>query len=150
MITSIRIGFITTGVMINREETLKQTIVLAIYFMLTYTTYLSFSCIITYIAEHDDGQYDYAPLVALVVNYSVYFVTLIFSSGITDYKKQFQISAICHLINYAVYIPGFTDDWGLIAGIVGALFGGYGAAIYWVSQGGYLIKLFRTYHIPEN
>jgi MFS family permease len=35
-------------------------------------------------------------------------------------------------------------------GIIGALFGGYGAAIYWVSQGGYLIKLFKKYNIPQN
>lgn len=60
------------------------------------------------------------------------------------------MSAICHLINYAVYIPGWKGDLGLIAGIVGAVFGGYGAAIYWVSQGGYMMKLFRTYHIREN
>jgi len=118
--------------------------------MLTYTTYLSFACIITYIAEHEEGQYNYGPLVALASNYTVYFVTLIFSSAITNFKRQFQISAICHLINYLVYIPDFKGDLGLVAGIIGALFGGYGAAIYWVSQGGYLMKLFKTYKIKEN
>lgn len=35
-------------------------------------------------------------------------------------------------------------------GIVGALFGGYGAAIYWVSQGGYMMKLFKKYGINTN
>lgn len=84
---------------------------------------------------------------ALASNYSVYFVTLIFSSAITNFKKQFQISAICHLINYLVYIPDFKGDLGLVVGIVGAVFGGYGAAIYWVSQGGYMMKLFKTYKI---
>jgi hypothetical protein len=74
-------------------------------------------------------------------------VTLIFSPIITNFKLQFQISAICHSINYAVYIPDFKGDLGLIAGIIGALFGGYGAAIYWVSQGGYMMKLFKIYNI---
>jgi hypothetical protein len=54
------------------------------------------------------------------------------------------------MINYAVYIPDFTGDMGLLMGIIGALFGGYGAAIYWVSQGGYLMKLFLIYGIPKN
>jgi MFS family permease len=60
------------------------------------------------------------------------------------------MSAIAHLINYAVYIPDFKGDLGLIAGVIGAIFGGYGAAIYWVSQGGYLMKLFKRYNIPKN
>lgn len=65
-----------------------------------------------------------------------------FSPLIKKYKWQFQVSAIFHLINYIVYIPDFQGDMGLIAGIIGAVFGGYGAAIYWVSQGGYMVKLF--------
>lgn len=77
-------------------------------------------------------------------------VTLIFSPAFTNFKKQFQISAICHLINYAVYIPDFKEEWGLLMGIIGALFGGYGAAIYWVSQGGYMMKLFKVYGIKTN
>lgn len=39
---------------------------------------------------------------------------------------------------------------GVIVGVVGAIFGGYGAAIYWVSQGGYMIKLFKRYNVKEN
>ena len=65
-------------------------------------------------------------------------------------RLLFQISAICHLINYAVYIPDFKGTLGLGMGIVGALFGGYGAAIYWVSQGGYMMKLFKKYGIKTN
>lgn len=41
------------GMAVYHKEVLKQTIILGIYFMLTYTTFLSFSCIITYIAEHE-------------------------------------------------------------------------------------------------
>lgn len=129
---------------------LKQSIALGVYFMLTYTTFLSFSCIITYIAEHEEGQYSYGPLVALAVNYLTYMVTLIFSPAITRFKWQFQVSAITHTINYLVYVPGFKGDLGLVMGIIGAFFGGYGAAIYWVSQGGYLMKLFKIYKIPKN
>lgn len=132
------------------KEVLKQSIILGIYFMLTYTTFLSFSCIVTYIAEHEEGQYNYGPLVALSVNYFTYMITLIFSPAIKNFKWQFQVSAITHLINYAVYIPDFTGDLGLIMGIIGGLFGGYGAAIYWVSQGGYLMKLFKIYGVPKN
>lgn len=126
----------------NPKEVRKQSIILGIYFNLTYTTYLSFSCIITFIAQNEEGQYNYAPLVALAVNYSVYMITLIFSPIIKNYKWQFQVSAIFHLINYLVYIPNFKEELGLVAGIIGALFGGYGAAVYWVSQGGYMVKLF--------
>lgn len=132
------------------RQALKQCIILGIYFMLTYTTFLSFSCIITYIAEHEEGQYSYAPLVALAVNYLTYLISLIFSTAITKFKWQFQMSALCHLINYAVYIPDYKGDLGLIMGVIGAVFGGYGAAIYWVSQGGYLMKLFKRYNIPKN
>jgi hypothetical protein len=39
---------------------------------------------------------------------------------------------------------------GMFVGIIGAVFGGYGAAIYWVSQGGYLMKLFKKYNIPKS
>ena len=60
------------------------------------------------------------------------------------------MSALCHLVNYVVYIPDYKGDLGLLMGIIGALFGGYGAAIYWVSQGGYLIKLFKKYNIPKD
>jgi hypothetical protein len=74
-------------------------------------------------------------------------ITLIFSPIIKNYKWQFQVSAICHLINYLVYIPDFKEELGLIAGVIGAIFGGYGAAIYWVSQGGYMVKLFEIYQI---
>jgi hypothetical protein len=151
------IGFIVCVCADNRymsggyhPEVTKQSVILGIYFMLTYTTFLSFSCIITYIAEHEEGQYDYAPLVALAVNYTTYLVSLIFATAITNFKWQFQVSALAHLINYAVYIPDFKGDLGLIAGIIGAVFGGYGAAIYWVSQGGYLMKLFKRYGVPKN
>lgn len=63
---------------------------------------------------------------------------------------MFQVSAICHLINYAVYIPNLKEEGGLLMGIIGGMFGGYGAAIYWVSQGGYMIKLFRFCSIPSS
>lgn len=132
------------------REVLKQTVILGIYFMLTYTTFLSFSCIITYIAEHEEGQYSYGPLVALAANYFTYLITLVFCTRIRDFKFQFQVSAVCHLVNYLVYIPDYKGDLGLLMGIIGALFGGYGAAIYWVSQGGYLIKLFKKYNIAKD
>lgn len=35
-------------------------------------------------------------------------------------------------------------------GIIGALFGGYGAAIYWVSQGGYMMRLFKVYGVSTH
>lgn len=132
------------------REVVKQSIILGIYFMLTYTTFLSFSCIITYIAEHEDGQISYGPLVALAINYLTYLISLIFSTAITKFKWQFQMSALCHLVNYAVYIPDFKGELGMVMGIIGAVFGGYGAAIYWVSQGGYLMKLFKKYGIPKS
>ena len=35
----------------------------------------------------------------------------------------------------------------LIVSVFGAIIGGYGASVLWVSQGGYMVKLFKRYNI---
>lgn len=77
-------------------------------------------------------------------------IVLIFTPAIKNFKRQFQISALCHLINYALFIPDFRGELNLLVGIIGGIFTGYGGAVYWVSQGGYMMKLFRTCGIEEN
>jgi len=37
----------------------------------------------------------------------------------------------------------------LIISIIAALIGGYGASVLWVSQGGYMVKLFKKYDIKN-
>lgn len=37
-----------------------------------------------------------------------------------------------------------------MSSILGAILGGFGASVLWVSQGGYLMKLFKKYQIEKN
>jgi hypothetical protein len=133
----------------DTKKATKQSIILGIYFMLTYLTYLSFSNIITYIDEHEEGEEADGPIILAVTNV-VFLIALFFTPTIKNFKKQFQISSLFHLINYALFIPDFRGDLNLLVGIVGGIFTGYGGAIYWVSQGGYMMKLFRACGVAEN
>lgn len=54
--------------------------------MLTYLTFLSFSNILTYITEHEGGQYSYSSIVALAVNYLIYVKWLNNGGTGADYK----------------------------------------------------------------
>ena len=38
----------------------------------------------------------------------------------------------------------------LVIGVIGAIIGGYGAAILWVSEGGYMTKLLSKNNIQKN
>ena len=38
----------------------------------------------------------------------------------------------------------------LIVTIIGSIVGGYGASVLWVSQGGYMVKLFRKYKVSDS
>ena len=63
------------------------------------------------------------------------------------YKKQFIFGAICYTINYALEIPDSLNTIGIIMIVVGSMLGGLGAAVVWVSQGGFMSKLFENYQI---
>jgi hypothetical protein len=43
----------------------------------------------------------------------------------------------------------FNEVVRLIVSIVAAIIGGYGASVLWVSQGGYMVRLFKVYGISE-
>jgi len=45
---------------------------------------------------------------------------------------------------------GFTHTPGLLIGLLGAVVSGFGAALLWVSQGGYMMKLFSVYEIERD
>jgi len=66
---------------------------------------------------------------------------LINATSITNFKKQFLIATICYSINYALYFLSLNKDLSLVTGIIGAIVGGYGASILWVSEGGYMTLL---------
>ena len=59
-----------------------------------------------------------------------------------SYKKQLIIGAICYTINYAIEIPLVLSPFGIFLLILGSVLGGFGAAIVWVSQGGFMTALF--------
>jgi hypothetical protein len=63
------------------------------------------------------------------------------------YKKQFIFGAICYTINYALEIPDSFNTIGIIMLVAGSMLGGLGAAVVWVSQGGFMAKLFEKYNI---
>ena len=67
-----------------------------------------------------------------------------------SYKKQLIIGAICYTINYALEIPVILNPFGIFLLILGSVLGGMGAAIVWVSQGGFMMRLFDKYQRPSN
>ena len=80
----------------------------------------------------------------------VYLIGLVKATTITNFKKQFLIAAICYSVNYALYFLQFNKDSSLVIGIVGAIIGGYGASILWVSEGGYMTLLLKKYNTQQN
>ena len=83
------------------------------------------------------------------MNYTVYMIGLTYAATLTNYKKQFEIAAITYTIGYALYIVDLNEVVRLIVSIIAALIGGYGASVLWVSQGGYMVKLFKKYNIKD-
>lgn len=132
------------------KQTQKQSIILGIFFLLLVTTYSSFSHIATYISEHDTNRYHFEGEVSLIVNYVVYLVGLTRAASIRNFKKQFLIAAICYSSNYALYLLGFTKLLALFSAAMGAAIGGFGASVLWVSQGGYMMRLFGRNKIEKD
>jgi hypothetical protein len=44
----------------NTVKTMRETVVLGVFFLMLVTTYASFSHIVTYIAEHSEQLYPFA------------------------------------------------------------------------------------------
>lgn len=114
------------------------------------TTYSSFSHIATYITEHDSNRYHFEGEVSLIVNYVVYLLGLTRAASIRNYKKQFLIAAVCYTCNYALYLLGFNGLLALFVAALGAAIGGFGASVLWVSQGGYMMRLFNRNKIEKD
>jgi MFS family permease len=105
---------------------------------------------VSYIAEHSDKIYAFEGEVALILNYVVYLLGLSRAPSIRNFKRQFLIAAICYSTNYALYLLNFGQILGLLVSIVGAIVGGFGASVLWVSQGGYMMKVFKINQIEKN
>ncbi len=86
----------------------------------------------------------------LILNYAVYLIGLTRAPTIRNYKRQFQIAAICYSVNYALYLLKFDKVFGLLAAMAGAIIGGFGASVLWVSQGGYMMRLFKANNIDKD
>lgn len=79
----------------------------------------------------------------LVSNYGAFMLINIFAPFIKiSYKKQLIIGSLCYTINYAIEIPVIMNPFGVFLLILGSVLGGFGAAIVWVSQGGFMTALF--------
>jgi len=76
-------------------------------------------------------------------------VGLTYAASLSNYKRQFEIAAITYTTGYALYIVDVSEVVRLIISIIAALIGGYGASVLWVSQGGYMVKLFKKYNIKN-
>lgn len=129
--------------------TTRQTVVLGVFFLLLVTTYSSFSQIVTFITQHSGTQYSFVGEVSLITNYLVYLIGLTRAPSIVNFKRQFLIAALCYSFNYALYIFEPEFAWGLVVSVLGAIVGGYGASVLWISQGGYMVRLFRINKIGE-
>lgn len=76
-------------------------------------------------------MYSFTPIAALAVLNSTFVISLVFCPIITRFKLMFQISALCHVATYSVYMLGLKKQWGLLVALLGAFFGGYGLLLPW-------------------
>jgi len=85
--------------------------------------------------------------VLLSVNYIVFLIANSFAPSIRlTQKTQMKIAALCYTFNYiteALMLPG---GWGISSSVIGAMVGGFGAAILWVSYGSYMKTLCQMYN----
>lgn len=87
---------------------------------------------------------------SLILNYAVYLIGLTYAASRKNFKRQFEIAAITYTLSYAFYIINVNELVRLIISVVAAVISGYGASLLWVSQGGYMVKLFKKYSITGN
>ena len=113
-----------------------------IFSLLLITTYSSFSTIITYIHERDNHRI-LGP-VLLFSNYSVFMISNTFVPSLAvKYKYQFLLASICYTANYVLELASFNNISLYIFSIIGALLGGFGASVFWLSLGGYMDLLCK-------
>lgn len=67
-----------------------------------------------------------------------------------SYKKQFFMGALCYTVNYLLQIPNMLNTIGVFLMILGSVVGGAGAAVIWVSQGGFVVTLLQKYQIQQH
>jgi hypothetical protein len=58
-----------------------------------------------------------------------------------SFKKQFLFGAFCYTLNYALEISDQLDAFGVFLLLFGSALGGFGAAVVWVCQGGFMSHL---------
>lgn len=82
--------------------------------------------------------------IILGVNYLAFLITNSFAPSIRmKLTSQMKIAALCYTFNYvgeALQLPG---ELGIVLSVLGALAGGYGAALLWVCYGAYMKNLCR-------
>lgn len=58
-----------------------------------------------------------------------------------NFKTLFIVAGFCYILSYVTVIPNLGVTYMYIAAIVGVIFGGIGASVFWVSQGAYMDTL---------
>lgn len=122
---------------------LKNSIQLGIYFMLMFTSYTSFSTIISQLYKQQGytnlGKY------SIFTNYGCFMISNMFAPYIgarVNSKWLMMLAGCCYSFNYftgflITYVVEY--EWAVYAIVVGgAAIGGLSASILWVSQGDYM------------
>ena len=81
----------------------KDIAMVGIFACLLFTTYVSFSYIVTYIYENESSEVKFMGPLILISSFFVFFVTNSFAPGFKiKIKNQLLIAAVSYTINYAV------------------------------------------------
>ena len=113
------------------------------------TSNSSFSLIITQLHEQD-GNREMGPFL-LAFYYVSYMLSNIISPSLKwNYKSQMQLAPVFYTLNFCTgLLVSYIDSLILkyIVTAIGALVGGFGAAILWTSLGGYMHLLCQVNNV---
>lgn len=57
--------------------------------------------------------------------------------------SQMKLAALCYTFNYVTEFVMLPQGWGFALSVMGAMVGGFGAAILWVCYGAYMKRLCK-------
>lgn len=82
--------------------------------------------------------------VLLAANYFTFLIANSFAPSIQmSFKSQMLVAAFCYTVNYVTEIFQLEGAMGIVFSVIGAIFGGYGAALLWVCYGAYMKELCK-------
>lgn len=100
--------------------------------------------------ENSDKGFKEMGPVLLASNYFTFLIANSFAPSIRmSVTSQMKVAAICYTLNYVSEAFLLPDNWGIAFSILGAMIGGYGAALLWVCYGAYM-KALCKFHGEED